>query len=302
MRFVADHHFVIGSHHVNQGKPCQDHALSFVRSPAAFGVVSDGCGSGGETDLGARIINFSTRALLWVPRDLPEGEDALSGFIPLIKKEQPKLLAQLKTLLALEETDLLATSIIACLGPSRGWVHCVGDGVVAAKFADGSLLFSRLEWGNNMPFYPAYAEQKENFVVAHGGKDRSVLSDECWLFTEENGYVRAGETRYTLASAMEGVTFHYHDDDYQKLVALAVFTDGVTQVDGVDWKDVVRSLLNFKTIEGQFAKRRMNRFVKDMQKTGKGPLDDLAYAVIVRAPTDEGEADDDIEANTEVRA
>jgi hypothetical protein len=61
---------------------------------------------------------------------------------------------------------------------------------------------------------------------------------------------------------------------------IALFSDGVTQVDGMDWRDVVAELLSFKSTEGDFVKRRMNRFLKDCQKHGKGPVDDISMACI----------------------
>jgi hypothetical protein len=61
---------------------------------------------------------------------------------------------------------------------------------------------------------------------------------------------------------------------------VAVFSDGVTQVDGMDWRDVVAELMNFKSIEGDFVKRRMNRFLKDCRAHGKGPIDDISMACI----------------------
>jgi hypothetical protein len=42
----------------------------------------------------------------------------------------------------------------------------------------------------------------------------------------------------------------------------------------------VLDLLGFNSTTGEFAKRRLNQFVKQAQKIGKGPMDDIAYAVI----------------------
>jgi len=54
----------------------------------------------------------------------------------------------------------------------------------------------------------------------------------------------------------------------------------VTQIDGVDWKDAVVQFLAFKNTAGEFAKRRMIRGIKDANKKGRGPFDDISYAVI----------------------
>ena len=53
------------------------------------------------------------------------------------------------------------------------------------------------------------------------------------------------------------------------------------QADGMNWQDAVLDLLAFKNLNGEFAKRRMIRFIKDSKKNDKkGPLDDISFAVI----------------------
>ncbi|MBR1034034.1 hypothetical protein, partial [Bradyrhizobium liaoningense] len=70
------------------------------------------------------------------------------------------------------------------------------------------------------------------------------------------------------------------DHDVRGYSHIAVFSDGVTQVDGMDWRDVVTALMSFKSTGGAFVKRRMLRFLKDCQAHGKGPIDDIAMACI----------------------
>ena len=84
----------------------------------------------------------------------------------------------------------------------------------------------------------------------------------------------------SLAEGIGAVTIPIRPEELGDLEFLAVFSDGVTQIDGLDWKDAVVQLLAFKTTEGEFAKRRMIRLIKDAQAKGKGPVDDIAYAVV----------------------
>ncbi|MDO8754959.1 MAG: hypothetical protein Q7J80_13765, partial [Anaerolineales bacterium] len=78
-------------------------------------------------------------------------------------------------------------------------------------------------------------------------------------------------------------------DVLELLEFVAVFSDGATQVDELDWKDVVVQSMAFKTAEGEFAKRRMSRLIQDSQKTGRGPIDDISYAVTRIIHEEEGE-------------
>jgi hypothetical protein len=52
------------------------------------------------------------------------------------------------------------------------------------------------------------------------------------------------------------------------------------QIPGMRWTVVVRDLLAFKSTEGEFAKRRMTRFIRDLSKDKRAPIDDISYAVV----------------------
>ncbi len=45
-------------------------------------------------------------------------------------------------------------------------------------------------------------------------------------------------------------------------------------------RGAVSSLLAFKNTTGEFAKRRMIRGIKDFHQVGRGPIDDISFAVV----------------------
>ncbi len=273
---TTDDHFLIGSDHVLAGKPCQDHALSGKHGAIAYAVVSDGCSSGGHTDIGARFISLSLSAAIreHAERDLPVTADDLAR----TQEERLRTLALASYPISI--SDLLATCVYLCLNQGGGFASVRGDGVVASKWDDGSILLHRFDWTNNTPFYPAYLlESREAFVRAHGADDSAqALSEEVWICRPSGEWKLVRQRTYSTAQGIGGITLPFTQVD--GLEYAAVFTDGVTQVAGVDWKEAVRELLAFKSPSGAFAKRRMIRFVGDARKAGKGPLDDIAYAVI----------------------
>jgi hypothetical protein len=98
---------------------------------------------------------------------------------------------------------------------------------------------------------------------------------------------------------MRGINFSLSTPDLPAIEYIAVFSDGICQIDGgsiqsitkgpdapflergyLDWRDAVTALLDFKTNHGEFAKRRMVRAIKDSLGYGRGPQDDISYAVI----------------------
>lgn len=278
-KFTTDAHFHIGQAHLTGGMVCQDYALSGICGTAAYAVVSDGCSTGGNTDVGARILALATAKAIceyWHTRQLISCETT-----PLeIGVHQQVILSGARDMLGLVQSDMLATCLFACVCPGGGLVHVKGDGVVAHTLTNGSLRMIRFEWANNAPLYPAYgSDHYAEFVRFHGGDlTATKLTKEVWEYDADGAFTKIGSEDISLGAGIRGVTIPV---ETSQLDCVAVFSDGVTQVDGMDWKDVVVDLLAFKMKAGRFAARRMARVIKEVEKIGKGPLDDIAYAVVL---------------------
>jgi len=277
----VDDYFHIGQMHLASGKPCQDYSFSGVIDDGAFAVVSDGCSTGRHTDVGARIIALSTVNAL--QRWLRCQSKTRREIKELVTQQHDYALTRSKEALNLELSDMLATCLYVCCTPDGGLVSVQGDGVVAKVFKDGFIKFSGYQWENNTPLYPAYSQDNyKRFIQAHGNDPNfHALKVECCRINVD-GSMRIDLESISLSNAIEGVVEEISEKELTELSFLAVFTDGVMQVDGINWKDVVLRLLAFKNVEGEFAKRRMIRFIKDSKKdeNKRGPLDDISYAVI----------------------
>lgn len=257
MRFSADCSFHIGAQHLRSGLACQDYALAEADPFRGRAVVSDGCSSGGKTDVGARIIAHAARQA-W-----NEGAP-----ISLTMK-----LAM--TSLGLEESDLLATCLrleVECInGEAKAFVRIYGDGAAAFVRRDGTIRMVRAEWANNAPSYPVYGwDGYRRFIEAQGGP----VAEGFTIVNYEFGHEAVAS--YPNAAVADGIMVKFDG----QLHAAAVFSDGVCQVDGMSWQEVVRELMAFKSTTGDFVKRRMNRFLRDAAERGKGPIDDISMAAI----------------------
>ncbi len=292
LKFQTDHYFHIGRTHLNSGKPCQDHALSRVKDTLAAAVVSDGCSTGRETDMGARVLTFSS--LDTIETCWTSTRDISKATPEAINMREDVMVTMAKSVFKLSFEDMLATCLYGYLTAQGGYAHIRGDGVIASGWRDGRLYMSRIEWADNMPLYPFYAhDHYQGFIKAHGGDltKKRLTHTHCVYDALSNTFMNEEEVELTLAQGIQGITFDYTAEQVLKeLRYLALFTDGVTQVEGIDWKDAVVQLMAFKSTAGEFAKRRMIRFIKDSQQQGKGPLDDISYAVIM-INNEEEEAD-----------
>lgn len=287
-KLSADHHFSIGHEHVTGGKPCQDHALSMFDDTMACAVISDGCSTAGETDMGARVLTFGAVAAIRAYHARHEENAFLSdaneyGVITEVSAQQRIVLGTVRHALGLARNDMLATCGYAFATREGAVIHLDGDGVITTKFRDGSLSMNRFNWAR-APFYPQYREESGGAGYMREYEDllTPALTEECWSFNlSTKDYVLDVTTTHTVTDGMRGITKSLSKEELtDDIDSIAVFTDGVFRVDSTDWKDVVVDLMAFKTTEGVFAKRRMIRALKDFRAKGKGPMDDIAYAVI----------------------
>ncbi|WP_454629689.1 protein phosphatase 2C domain-containing protein [Bradyrhizobium cenepequi] len=274
MRFTADHAFHIGSQHLRGGLPCQDYAISGYGNEVDFAILADGCSSGGQTDVGARIVAHTTAIAL--KRDTGTlNNETVDFFCRYLDFEAQKKLG-------LETDDMLATcAYVAAFSDADDIVaRIIGDGVLASIDESGDILMARHDWHGNMPAYRAYQfDDYDTFIRAHGGDLSATCAFE-HLHARRAGRWDSTVRDLSLGEALKGVTHTISTMTPARKRAVAVFSDGVTQVDGMDWRDVVAELMSFKSTGGAFVKRRMLRFLKDCQAHGKGPIDDISMACI----------------------
>lgn len=282
IKLFTDNYFYIGDKHLVSGKPCQDYAVSDTQNNAAWAVVADGCSTGGNTDVGARVIALSAALAIkeyWIFNN-KISNDAVTLEIGL---RQRIVTAGVRQALGLRSFDMQATCIYAFVSQLGGLIHLQGDGVIALKYRDGRIIMSRFDWLNNTPYYPGYDENDLiSFIKAHGGNlNAKRLNEETWIFSTDKKFVKATNREYTLCEGIKGITINVPQELIsEELEVIAVFSDGVTQISNIDWKDAVVEFMSFKNIEGEFAKRRMIRGIKDYQKDGNKVLDDISYAII----------------------
>jgi Protein phosphatase 2C len=259
MKIHADCAFHIGSQHLRNGLPCQDYAIAGDLPDRAYAVVSDGCSSGGRTDVGARLISLAATKIM---RDKNLN---INHFICGIDSTI--------NFLDINQNDMLATLLSMRVTTSDVFIKVQGDGVVVLLEPTGSLCMFRLDWSKNMPCYPIYEEDNfAGFIEAQGGPDVKAFHIE----TYEGGFFSTKSI-----SVKDGIHGYSFTITGRPLKAVAIFSDGVTQIDGIPWQNAVSQLMSFKSTEGNFVKRRMNRFLKDAEKVGRGPIDDIAMAAIV---------------------
>ncbi len=280
----TDWYYHIGEQHLRSGAPCQDYALAGTQDDMAYAIVSDGCSSGGRTDVGARIVALAAQRAL--------GEESWRGYatVDALHADAARLRQEFymdtgRTLFGLEPHDMLATCIVALSTPRGGYVRVYGDGIVALVFADGAVRVHEYEWLNNMPFYLAYGSALVGeFVSAHGGAlDAACCAERIYT----SGDSMPAVVEHTLAAGLRGMHIALGPEELSTLACIALYSDGVGCVSGVPVQDVVREMLAFKTLAPGFVKRRVKRALTDYARGGHAPMDDVACAALLRMPQEE---------------
>lgn len=286
MLLKTDFTFHLGEQHRRIGKPNQDYALSGVlENGFAYAIVSDGCSSGGMTDVGSRLLVLATKRAFEtyaVNQEFLGREEAVS----VINMCRDHYLETYRELLGLQHEDLLATCLWAICDQDSVLVNIVGDGVVGVRY-ENEIVVHRFEWNKNAPYYPAYrlGNMNNRFKEVHAECKIPFLYTKSVVSQEGiNHRVSDDTSTYSAEAGMMGLTFRIdyvgENTGSGKLLTVALFSDGVEQVEGLTYLDVVKKLIEYKSTKGQFAVRRMNRFLRDVSKVGRGANDDISCAVI----------------------
>lgn len=282
----ADSDFQIGASHAI----CQDYALAGNRRPAApsagdgpqtspYVILSDGCSSSPDTDVGARLL-------------VKAAEQALRG----LGRSPARDLARIHTEAArralvwagwvgLRPQAVDATLLTAHLDGEELIIGCSGDGVVCLQSRAGAIDVYSISYASGYPLYPSYAHQPERLLAleaaGHSGKEvkhfRSASVEEGLQLIGTSGgksptdvfTVRASDYKY-VALFSDGIhSFHR-----------AAQADSGGRAAAVPMDEVLRDLICFKSTRGAFVGRRMNRFRKDCQARGWQHADDLAAGAL----------------------
>ncbi len=283
MKFNTDSHFVIGRYHIRQNKPCQDHALDTTLEDGKVGiaVVSDGCSSGGHTDIGARVITCSAI------NALKNGYDPVHDDTPrFIRGAILDRLITARSILSIKNEDMLATCGYILVNNQSGIAHLTGDGCIAIKYRDGSVHIITLDWQNNTPYYLVYAispEQKsfeDTHVKFSSGSQAMQITDTIMVSPES---INTEKMFVPVDYAMKGYIFRLLILDTTE--SIAIFSDGVqdfqkNETERIPVEKVVHEMMSFKNYTGEFVKRRVSAALKTFAKDNIHPGDDFSMAVV----------------------
>lgn len=268
----VDKHFIIGSTH----DVCQDYVLVTDEGPAVV-VVSDGCSSSKLSDIGARLL--CSRVLHDVRIDAANKRYAEGLSFSSILVHSLEYVKHAASVIKAPDECFDATLLVLTENVRKKAIdaHVVGDGIIAARRRGSDVIET---WIYDVLGYPNYG----SYLIF---PDRLRSYIELGLHVNVTHYLDkevVASSKRSLRSErdwVQSLSFSYRDYDI-----VAAITDGAASIvdknanKQVSVIDTIHQLMAFKSLPGEFVKRRLNKFSKEMVRSSLTNTDDIGLGAV----------------------
>mgnify|MGYP001564181331 FL=1 len=268
MPVSTDYTFKIGKTH----SVCQDYARSGSVNEVDYIILSDGCSTAPDTDIGARALVIATEnEIRFKTNNFKDWEFSIVRVLDNLKKIGWSL--PIKT--------FSATLLVGIMKDEWFYGYIFGDGMIAGKQLDGNILACWREFPSGAPYHPVYElEGKEDYLEQFSNSlidstqligvetepcKSSFLIDPCW-------HMQLPVEEFSSISLFSDGIFSFTDVDRP--------TSGTLSTKKVDFKEVLQEVLAFKNTNGQFVQRRVNRAFSEYEKKGRFHQDDFSMTTM----------------------
>jgi len=289
--FNVDSLFVIGKdHHI-----CQDFATHsnevYVDVQYPIVIICDGCSKGGEdnngldVDIGARIL-AKMAAIAFYPYEMD------TRFNPMeVAQKAVKDSLDITSKLWVHENSLFSTLLVAHVHHNMASIMMFGDGVCYFRDKTGNIEYNVISFTGNAPFYLFY-HVKEEFLARYlASKTRE--GEDFGTATVET--FKDGKLNKSVVDKTQSSCFIF-ERPIDEISSFGIMSDGI--LSGLysprsikhdipaDRHEMITKATNIPNFSGPFARRRLNKFVKDCRDAPNGFKneiefgDDLSLAVI----------------------
>ncbi len=242
----TDSAYRIGSTH----KVCQDYATHGEVWGNNYIIVADGCSSSPETDFGARLL---AKSAIWRSPGAKQYPQSV------IEKAASHCVS-----LGLSLQCLDSTLLIAVQAKEVVYIRMFGDGALGIVDKNGETKIYTVSFPSGAPLYPSYLLSVDRLKSY---EDSFGLNQVIDTYTGDVG-------KREIRSDVSWLSLDIPVNDL-KLVTL--MSDGIFTFKG---KDAVKDAMAFKSFNGEFVSRRMNRLLKDYSADGVVNTDDVSIAAM----------------------
>lgn len=266
----SDSIYQIGKSHQN----CQD----YTGHGEGYALLADGCSGSPHTDIGARLLIRSAIGLLEQKRPITEQ-------FPLQVAEQA---AKINRQLGLPSEAMDATFLAAIVDDKELKLFAAGDGHLVIGWDTGEVSHLKVDYPSGFPFYLSYSLEESRLKAFR--QKKQIRDEESRLYLPEAREYREcpPEKRLSFKSEIGCLALQL-----EKVRFVALFSDGIDSFYSLKQTesgkltvressyDLLPGLLAIKQPAGEFVKRRVKRFMSDMEKRGIYHYDDFSYAALI---------------------
>jgi len=253
----------IGSQH----KICEDYIVA-GNDPVPYIIISDGCSTSDNTEMGSRILSHLAKQFLKYNADELHDIDYWKLGSWVIHNAE-----QTARHLGLSRSCLTATLIVAYYLDGNLRIMMYGDGSFVTVGSMGSIEITSIEYESNAPYYLVYLiDQFRHDLYSERGpvkKIKTTYGDSS--ITEENvaydnpSIFNINMNLNPLVLPMsDGIDSFLHGGDRQTT------------------EQIMPLFVDFKNTKGEFLKRRLNKQMKSFAKSGIHHFDDLSIGAFLK--------------------
>jgi len=247
---------------------CEDYILSGVK-PFPYIILSDGCSSSKNTEMGSRLLCYLARQLITTrTEDELKCDTCLDTGSWIIHNAEV-----VSRLLGLEKSALDATLIIAYVVGKAVIINTYGDGVIITQNNDDLITIHDINYSNNAPYYLSYTIDSRRDEEYYKMKNKQTILG---TIIRSNGHFTIDEQQLS----------YDHREIFSFLVStlksILICSDGIKSfirsalAEPYFVTDVAKEMFSFKTTTGEFLKRRLGRMTQDYEKENIFHYDDLS--------------------------
>ncbi len=274
MKIHLDHLLKIGKSH----KVCEDYIISGY-DPVPYIILSDGCSSSPDTDVGARILCLAAKQYLKYNRDSIHSIDEVKMGQYIIHKADTLMIQ-----LGLMNTfSLDATLIIAYYHDGLIKIIMYGDGAIISTRSEFTKI-ETIDYTKNTPYYLSYTLDRERNKIYHDNKIIKTIEQYYSCGDLGSDSLVVGTQKYDK----EYVSTFLIKPDKDKTILIC--SDGISsflnreQSEFLHLRNFIDDFISFKTLKGEFLKRRLlsrNGAITKLEQSGYEHIDDLSIGAFV---------------------